>query len=101
MGSRLVPSGFDKKYETSLVPNSELWRRKGWEWDSGRSLQSRREEVGLSKELVECYKPYCWSSGELCLALQVFFIESVCNDPTVVASNVMVSMETFCFCFLL
>lgn len=53
----------------------------------------------MSKELVGCYKPFWWLSVELCFASQVFFIESVCNDPTVVASNVMVSMEVSCFCF--
>lgn len=53
----------------------------------------------MSKELVECYKPYCWPSGELCFASQVFFIESVCDDPTVVATNVRVSVEVSCSCF--
>lgn len=45
--------------------------------------------------------PIAGPSGELCFASQVFFIESVCNDPTVVATNVMVSMEMSCFYFLL
>lgn len=45
---------------------------------------------------------FWWLSAELCFASQVFFIESVCNDPNVVATNVMVSVELvgvsfFCF----
>lgn len=72
---------------------------KGWEWGRGRALWSNRGEFGLSKELVVCYKCYCWLSVELRFASQVFFIESVCNDPTVVASNVRVSVEVSSFCF--
>lgn len=47
----------------------------------------------MCKELVESYKPCWWLPAELCFASQVFFIESVCNDPNVVATNVMVSVE--------
>lgn len=59
------------------------------------------EEGWVEQELAECPKPYCWLSAELCCALQVFFIESVCNDPNVVATNVMVRVKATCFCFLL
>lgn len=78
---------------SSFIPRTEHWGRKQWEWGRGRALWLNRKEVGLSKELPECYKPPWWLSAELSFASQVFFIESVCNDPNVVATNVMVSVE--------
>lgn len=128
MGSRLVPSGCCPCFivhKSAKNKHQEYIMVLSWRFSSVRGISvldwstvcepflvlSPRERTAagwrewswkggwVEQELVGCPKLYCWSSAELCFVLQVFFIESVCNDPTVVATNVMVSMEAACFVF--
>lgn len=60
-----------------------------WEWLQGKCSYGNLSSQGTTSSTEQ----QIWTASPFCA--QIFFIESVCDDPSVIASNIMVSRKTW------